>query len=155
MRMNDAVSGGALMAAAVVIVGYAQSFPARPGIAFGPGLFPTIIGCGLFIGGVLLAVQSWQAGEGSHGLPDWARSPQALGGLALLFGLIAFYVLLADQLGFLVTAFVILSAFQVWFGVRVLPALGLAALGALALYLSFSRLLAVPLPVVWLETYLW
>lgn len=153
--MNDAVSGGALMALAVVIVVYAQSFPARPGIAFGPGLFPTIIGGGLFVGGAVLAFQSWRSGEGNPGLPDWARSGRALSGLLLLFGLIAFYVLLADDLGFLTSAFVMLSAFQLWFGVRVLPALGLAALGALGLYLSFSRLLAVPLPVAWPETLLW
>lgn len=155
MRVNDALIGGILMLFAVAIMAYAQTLPSRPGVDFGPGLFPTIIGAGLFSSGALLTWQGFRRREAAVHVPAWVRSPRHVGGVALLFGLIVFYVVLADDLGFLLTAFFILAAFQSWFGVRIGAALIVAALGAVGLYVAFSRFLAVPLPVAWLETLFW
>ena len=155
MRVRDTVSGALIMLLGLAIAAYAQTIPSRPGMAFGPSLFPTIIGLALALCGAALAGQGLRRGGRMVELPGWARSPRHVAGVLLLFGLIAFYILLVDRLGFLLTAFVILAVFQSWFGVRLRTALPLAALASIAFYVAFSRLLAVPLPVTWLETLFW
>lgn len=155
MRVGDAVSGALIALLGLAIAAYAQTIPSRPGMAFGPGLFPTIIGVALGLCGAALAWQGSRRGERLVELPAWARSPRHALGVLLLFGLIGFYILLVDRLGFLLTAFVILASFQSWFGVRPRMALPIAALASIAFYVAFSRLLAVPLPVTWLETLFW
>jgi putative tricarboxylic transport membrane protein len=155
MRVNDAVSGTLLALFGLAIAAYAQTFSSRPGMAFGPGLFPTIIGILLALGGLVLAWQGWRRGGPMLEIPAWIRSPRHLLGIPVLLALLAFYILLVDRLGFLLTAFVMLAAFQAWLGVRLRTALPVAALASIGFYVAFSRLLAVPLPVTYLETLFW
>ena len=155
MRVSDAVSGALVALLGVAIAAYAQTFPSRPGMAFGPGLFPTIIGTALALSGAALVWQGLRRAGRMLELPDWARAPRQVLGLLLLFGLFAFYILLVDWLGFVLTAFVILAAFQSWFGIRLQVALPVAVLASIGLYVGFSRLLAVPLPLAYLETLFW
>lgn len=155
MRVSDAASGALIALLGALIAAYAQTFPARPGMAFGPSLFPTIIGSVLTLCGVALACQGWRRGGRMLEVPPWARSPRHLVGVLLLFALLAFYILLVDRLGFLLSAFVILAAFQIWFRIRLAVALPIAVLGAAGFYVAFSRVLAVPLPVTFLETLFW
>lgn len=155
MRVGDAVSGALVALLGALIAAYAQTFPSRPGMAFGPGLFPTIIGIFLAFCGVVLAWQGWRRGGSMLELPPWPRSPRHVLGALLLFALLVFYILLVDRLGFLLSAFVILATFQIWFKVPLKIALPIAVLATIGFYVTFSRLLAVPLPVTYLETLFW
>jgi putative tricarboxylic transport membrane protein len=148
MRVNDALAGVAVAALGLFVVLYAQTLPARPGIQFGPAFFPRLLGIGLALGGLWLIATGWpelRRGRLVH-LPDWSGSLYHVLGIPLVLGLLVFYILAADRLGFLLTAFLILSVFQLWLRVRVPVALAVAVVASLGLQQAFARLLRVPVP---------
>lgn len=148
MRVNDAVTGVLVMLLGIVVILYVQTFPARPGIQFGPAFFPRLLGIGLIAGGGWLV---WTGmGELRKGVlgerPDWTRSLYHILGIPLVLGLLVFYILLADRLGFLATAFVVLLVFQLWLKVWPPTALIVAVAASLVLQQAFAVLLRVPVP---------
>lgn len=158
MRVNDAISGLVLLVLALGIVGYATTFPSMPGQRFGPALFPTLIGTGLGIAGLVLIVSGlmrvgtvgWVDGE------DWLRSPQLLTNAAAILLALVVYILAAHRIGFIPIAFAITAGLMIKLsGGRVLSSLAMAALATFAVYYVFGRLLLVPLPGGLLRTYGW
>ncbi|MEX0758360.1 MAG: tripartite tricarboxylate transporter TctB family protein [Tistlia sp.] len=157
MRFNDTVLGLVLAALGGVVVWQAGGFPSRPGMIFGPALFPTIIGLGLVGCGLLLVARKLLAGDPTPWwvVPDWGRSLYHVAGIPVVIGLILFYLYLSRPLGFVPTMFLVLLAGMLWFRARLLPAVATAAGGAVGIFVGFSLLLRVPLPVGPLERLLW
>jgi putative tricarboxylic transport membrane protein len=117
----------------------ARDFPSIPGQTYGPALFPTVLGAGLLLCAVLVALQA----------PEPARPPASARGrvAATAVATAPILVLLAwDTLGWPLIAAGLGTALLVLAGTRPLRAL-LAGLGLAALtWVIFAMLLRVPLP---------
>lgn len=148
MKLNDAVFGLLLMILGGAVLVAVQGYPKIPGQPVGPALFPGLIAAGLCICGVLLVARGWRQRAGQHWLrwEDWVRSPRHVAALAILLAAIAFYIVAADVLGFLLTAPVILLALMLVLRVRPLTAVTVALVATLLVHFAFYKLLRVPLP---------
>lgn len=149
MRVNDLVLGLASLGLGAGVVIMASGFPSPPQQAFGPALFPTLLGAGLLTCGLTFVIQ-W-ATSGCHRKaftpPQWIGSGSAVANVAALLGAPLFYIVTVEWLGFVVSAFVCLAVLLMLFHRRIMVALVAATIVAPLLHLIFTRLLLVPLPV--------
>ena len=74
------------------------------------------------------------------------RSPRHVLAFAVLVGAILFYILVADRLGFLPTAALVLMALFLVLKVPPGRAVLIAAIAVLVVHFAFYKLLRVPLP---------
>ena len=148
MKVNDAVSGFVLMLLGAAVLFAIQGYPKIPGQPVGPALFPGLIATGLCACGALLVVKGVRERHGAPWLvwDDWVRSPRHVLGFATVVASIAFYILAADALGFLLTAAILLVALFLVLRVRPLTAVSVAIVATLLVHLAFYKLLRVPLP---------
>src|SRR5690606_19704643 len=132
MRFNDTVAGIVLLLLGGTVAWQASGFPSRPGMAFGPSLFPTIIGLGLVGCGVLLVARKLLGRDPTPWFvaPDWGNSLYHVAGIPVIAGLILFYFFVSGTLGFVPTMFMVLLAAMLWFRAGLLPSLSTAAAGA-------------------------
>ncbi len=157
MKLNDAVLGVLLLILGSVVLFIVRDYPSIPGQQVGPDLFPGLIAVGLCIGGFILLVRGWRARATVPWLQmgDWVRSPRHVLALVLLIGSVLFYILVSQQLGFLLTAVLILTTLfrvlQVPLGRSVL----IAVIAALVIHFAFYKLMRVPLPWGVLLPYAW
>jgi putative tricarboxylic transport membrane protein len=149
MRVNDSLAGLLLILLAGAVIAYTFTFPAFPGQRFGPALFPRVLATGLILCGLLLIARE-RAAAGPRrpmlAFDGWTREPGRLASFALIPAAVLFYILVAESLGFLPTAFLILAVLLLWFGVD--WGLGLAIAAALTFFIQFffGALMRVPLP---------
>ena len=156
MRLSDTLSGLLLVLFGLAVVLYARTFPGAAGHGVGPAFFPMVIGVGIALCGAVLG-WSGRKERDAAGLEfeAWARHPRlALNGALVIGGLI-FYAVAVETIGFFVTAFAILVALFLAFGVRWRWIVPLAAMVTLGLHVAFYSLLRVPLPWGWLEGIAW
>jgi putative tricarboxylic transport membrane protein len=148
MKLNDAVFGLLLVILGGAVIAAVQGYPKIPGQPVGPALFPGLIAAGLCVAGVLLIVKGLRERGTQPWLvwDDWIRSPRHVVALAVLLASIVFYIAVADQLGFLLTATLILVANFLVLRVRPVLALTVAVIAALLVHFAFYKLLRVPLP---------
>ena len=150
MRVNDAVSGAALVLFALAMIWYTRTFPEMPGQHYGPALFPMLIGIGLLLTGVVLIVRGLTRlrTEPMFSGGAWLRSgPHLINFLAIVGGLLL-YILVSDRLGFIPTALLLLFGWLLLFrGGRPISSLVIALGVTLAVDYLFSDLLLVPLPL--------
>lgn len=148
MKINDAIFGALLLVLGLTVLVHVQSFPKIPGQNVGPGLFPGLVASVLIACSVSLIVTSLRSR--SHVawfefLP-WVRSPRHAGAfLAIVASTIA-YIALADTVGFLIIAPLMLFVMFIAFGVRAITSVVVAIAGALLIWYAFYKLLRVPLP---------
>ncbi len=153
MRFNDALTGAIILAFAVAIVAIAQTFPPVPGEAFGPNLFPSLIGIGLGLCAIILIV----GGIRRRHVPPlaqfdpWVRDRQSLITVALVPLGVVFYVLAVEHLGFILCSFIILVTLLYRLRRRALSSLIIAAAATGIIQGIFGNLLLVPLPLGLLE----
>lgn len=126
----------------------ARELPEMAYFRYGPGFFPGLIGGLLVLVGGLLALRDVGSlrREPLVRLAPWARSGRhRLDALAVIGAIVA-YALLADRLGFLPTAFLLLFllVWRLWR--RPVAALTVALAATLATHQLFVELLLVPLP---------
>jgi putative tricarboxylic transport membrane protein len=155
VKVNDAVVGAALIALAVVILVHIQNYPLIPGQKYGPALFPGLIAVGFLGTGVLLVVRGVKQGLPLFVLGEWMRSPTLMTNFLAVCGVLVFYILTADALGFLLAGSVSLGCLFLKFGVRPLRAVAVAIAATLIIHLLFYKLLRVPLPWGVLEGVAW
>ena len=148
MKLNDAVFGLILLALGLAVLWIVQSFPKIPGQQVGPALFPGLIATGLCLAGLILLVRGWRERARVPWLTmeGWVRSPRHLLGFVLLVGSLVFYMFFSQQLGFIPTSVIILTALFLVLRVRTGPALMYALLATLLIHYAFYKLLRVPLP---------
>ena len=147
MHLSDRVTGAVLagLGAAGAIVG--SRLPGVPGQDVGPSAFPLVIGSGLIICGVLIALgigRSFEVPEEEAAGPG----PWRLGGLRALIppALLTFYVYASEPLGFLLTGAIMVFVAALALGARPRLAVPLAIVAPLLVHLAFYKLLRVPLP---------
>jgi putative tricarboxylic transport membrane protein len=148
MRINDAIIGAILAVLGAVVLVHVQGFPTIPGQQYGPGLFPGTIAAGFLVCGVLLIVSGLRNRAGASWIEfgAWMRSPPHLWAAALVIGGVFAYIVLADVVGFLLLAPILLVVWFVALGVRWTTAIVAAVLTTLVIWYAFYKLLRVPLP---------
>jgi len=145
------VLGLFFVALAAAIFAYAGTFPSFPGQKYGPSLFPRILGVGIAIFGAAILWRGWRRlrADGMQRVVDF--NPEfGQGGRLVSFllvpGGIVFYLLLAERLGFIPTAFLLMAGLFLWFRVRPALALALAFAVTGAMQWFFGTMMRVPLP---------
>jgi putative tricarboxylic transport membrane protein len=157
MHLSDRVTGSFLVGLGAIAAYGGSRLPPVPGQQVGPNVFPMVIGIGLAVCGVMIALrvghtfeEEAEADLGSlEGLPhEEAKKPHGLRGLLVLLppALLLFYVFAVERLGLIVTAAAIVLISALAFGARLRLALPLAALAPFGVHLVFYKLLRVPLP---------
>ena len=128
--------------------------PPVPGQPVGPNVFPLVIGTGLALCGLAIAFGIGHSFEEEEEIVPFeaGKAPTPRGklyGLRALLppALLLFYVAVADRLGFILTAALIVYVTATALGARLKLSLPLALLAPIAIHLIFSKLLRVPLPI--------
>ncbi|MBL8587328.1 MAG: tripartite tricarboxylate transporter TctB family protein [Methylobacteriaceae bacterium] len=149
MRFDDRLAALLFLALGATLIAATLNFPAFPGQKYGPALFPRILGAGLIVCALALFVRAQRAAASGAPLlriDPALKDPRRIGGLLLVVGANVFYLLAAERLGFIPTAFLLLLALMAWFGVRPLTNLAVALVMTAAVHWFFGTLMRVPLP---------
>lgn len=149
MRFDDRIIAIVFIALGAMLIALTLNFPAFPGQRYGPSLFPRILGAGLIVSAALLFLRAQRAASPRDvflRLDPALKDPRRLGGLLLVLGAIVFYLLAAERLGFVPTAFLLLVALMAWFGVKPLTNILVAAAMTGVVHWFFASLMRVPLP---------
>ena len=148
MKINDAIIGAILAVLGAVVLVHVQGFPKIPGQQYGPGLFPGTIAGGLLACGVLLIISGirHRAGDPWVEAGAWMRSPHHLRAVAAIVAGIVAYIVLADLVGFLILAPILLFVWFIALGVRWTTAVVAAVITTFLIWYAFYKLLRVPLP---------
>ena len=148
MKVSDILTGILFIIAGGYVVFEAQGFPAISGQPYGSTFFPTLIGIGMVLGGLFLAITSAVKKKVRPLIivPQWLKSVRGAGSFILIFATLGFYMIFVDRLGFCVTAFFMILVIQKWMGAKLLPALAISLIATAIFYTVFSVLLRVPLP---------
>lgn len=157
MRVTDLTLGMLTLLGGVAIYLSAMGFQAIPGQAYGAGTMPRAIALATTLLGLFIIAKAVIAGERLPGLnrAEWTRSGAAVVRMAAVLLLIVLYIVVSPLLGFLPTAFGVMTAAMLILGVRLWIALVVAAVAAVAIQQSFGKLLLVPLPRSALLSFLW
>ncbi|WP_422073418.1 tripartite tricarboxylate transporter TctB family protein [Tranquillimonas rosea] len=139
---RDLVTGSALCALGAAMAIVARGFPTVGGMAYGPGLFPTIVAVGLVASGLGIAAEGLAAGRNR---PD-EDGGRRLGPLVGILAVIAFFALALDPLGFHIAAAISLLCSVRLFGGGMVAGTALALVGPVVLQAVFYSVLRVPLP---------
>ena len=154
MRLPDRVTGLFLVGLGAAAAYGGWQLPPVPGQPVGPNVFPLVIGSGLALCGLAIAFGIGRSFEEEEEIVPYeggeAPAPRGkLYGLRALLppALLLFYVAVADQVGFILTAAIIVFVTATALGARWRLALPLTVLAPIAIHLIFSKLLRVPLPI--------
>lgn len=148
MKINDAIFGAVFVLLGLVVIVHVRSFPMIPGQQVGPALFPGLIAAGFVGCGFMLIVSGIRkrATEPWYETAEWMRSGHHFVALFAIVGGVAAYVWLANAIGFLIVAPILLWIWFVTLRVRPWPAMVVAVIATLAIWYAFYKLLRVPLP---------
>jgi putative tricarboxylic transport membrane protein len=157
MRLNDAVFGVLLIVFAIAEIAYTRTFPSLHGQAYGPDLFPILIGVGFLITGAVLTLRglAQRAGHTLLEVGAWAADRRNVVNFALVLLALLFYIAASDWLGFILTAFIIMLVLLKSFGSGWVAAVVIATLTTLCIHTLFARVLLVPLPWGLLQPVAW
>lgn len=149
MRLSERLTGPGLVLFGGTVIAASTQLPSVPGVRFGADLMPEIAGGALVLFGALLAWSAWSR-PSSEPLVDagewnvsWRKRLTALwtvGGLVVA-------TLLFQPLGFPLVALIFMVVLMALMGARPLTIAIVAPLFVLALFLGFSRVMMVELPV--------
>ena len=159
MRLPDPVTGLFVFTLGAVAAYAGSRLPPVPGQQVGPNVFPLVIGVGLCLCGLMIALRVGRSFEeeaqtelAAHSdLPSEGEVLSAHGPLYKLRvlippALLVFYAAASETLGFFVTGALMILAAALVFGARMRLALPIALIVPAAVHLVFYKLLRVPLP---------
>lgn len=148
MKINDAIFGAVFALLGAVILVHVQSFPNIPGQQYGAAIFPGLIAAGFVVCGVLLVAGGlrMRGDEPWFAAGAWMRSSRHVVAALAVVGGVAAYIALADRVGFLIIAPVLLVLWFRVLGVRWGASMLSAAVATLVIWYAFYKLLRVPLP---------
>jgi len=150
VRINDAILGLIIIVGSILVILEARSYPALPGVAYGPDFFPTVIAGAMILGGIILVFKGIGnlKQTGWYSLDAWARKGSSYISLGLIFGSLIFYILLSERLGYIITSATILMVLLGWTrGRKHLASTALISLVfSFAVFFLFSTLMRIPLP---------
>jgi putative tricarboxylic transport membrane protein len=176
MKSNDVPIGAGLLVLALLVLWHVSYFPPAPGQPYNAALFPGIAAVGLAAAAIALIVsgvrkrnsdrsasaetaaaaelEALARKEDVEVLPT-AEVPSRLLAILITTGSIAFYLLVANWLGFIITGALILAVLMWSYGVSFKLLLPVSIIGALVIHLAFYKLLSVPLPWGILQPFAW
>lgn len=148
MRFNNVIPGGLLVLFALAEIAYANTFPRLHGQNYGPDLFPTLIGIGLFVCGAILMFQgiSQRAQVPMVEIGDWAQDRNNIANIAILLACMVFYILGSGSLGFIPTSLLIMIILLKRLGSNWRTSIVIAIITTFVIHTLFAKLLLVPLP---------
>ena len=156
MKVSDIILGP-LVAAIGLIALYAASLQPKPffGSAYGGGLFPSIVGMGLILGGALLTLSAWRArdGEALFKIGTWINSPRHVTNVVAVLGSLVFYIATSNWLGFIISGFITLLVPLVQFTRAPVMSIIVSVITIAVVKFGFQDILRVPLPWGILEPY--
>jgi putative tricarboxylic transport membrane protein len=157
MKIHDALFGFIFLALGALVLFAIRGFPNIPGQPVGPALFPGLIAVGLCITGSLMVIKGLRSREQTawFAWEDWVQSPRHIVALCVLLACVVFYIVAANQLGFLPTAFVMLVALFKALKVQWRRALLVALIATFVVHFAFYKMLRVPLPWGILTPWAW
>ncbi len=154
MRLPDRVTGLFLVGLGAASAYGGWQLPPVPGQPVGPNVFPLVIGTGLALCGLAIAFGIGHSFEEEEEIIPFeggeAPAPRGkLYGLRALLppALLLFYVLVADRVGFILTAGIIVFVTSTALGAKWKLALPITIFAPIFIHLIFSKLLRVPLPI--------
>lgn len=156
MKVSDIIMGPIIGGIGLITL-IAASMQPKPffGSGYGGGLFPSIVGSSLIVAGLLLTLGGWRD-RGAQPLlvmGSWVHSPRHIANACMVLGVIAFYVLFSDALGFILAGFVVVFATLLQFTRAPVPSLVVAVVTTLVAKFAFQDMLLVPLPWGILQPY--
>ena len=157
MRFNDAVFGVVLILFALAEIAYTRTFPSLHGQAYGPDLFPVVIGVGMMACGMILlatGIASWMSVP-LLAVGEWASDRRQVTTFVLVILALLFYILASDWLGFVPVSLIILTTLLMRFGVGPGRSFLAAVIATLVIQALFARFLLVPLPWGLLQPVAW
>jgi putative tricarboxylic transport membrane protein len=112
MKIHDAFFGFFFLALGALVLFAIRGYPNIPGQPVGPALFPGLIAIGLCITGTLMVIKGLRNREPTawFAWEDWIDSPRHVVALCVLLACVVFYIVAANELGFLPTGFLMLVA---------------------------------------------
>jgi putative tricarboxylic transport membrane protein len=162
MKVSDRTSGALLLALGAITCWGAYQLAPVPGQQIGPGVFPTVIGIGLMLCGLLILggvgrsfeeeerIVASETGELAEATADGLGRASATGTGAwkavLPPAMLFFYYVASERLGFWPTATLMVLVLARAQGARWRGSLLLALLAPPLVHLVFYKLLRVPLP---------
>ena len=146
MKINDAITGVALMVLGIGILWHIQGFPEMPGQKYGPAWFPGIAAAGLALCGLGLVYQGVRSRVPWIALDAWTRRRRPVAGFLAIIAGLAFYVVASNPLGFHVTSVLLLVAWLRSLGARWPIARVVAIAAPIVIHLAFYKVLRIPLP---------
>jgi len=148
MKFNDAVFGAVLLVLGIAVLVHVPSFPPIPGQKYGPGIFPGLVATGLVVCALMLIVSGLKrrATEPWFETGAWTGSRRHILAFVVTIAGTMAYVLLADKVGFLIVAPILLFVLFISYGVRRNVAIVTAIVVTLVIHFAFYKLLRVPLP---------
>lgn len=157
MRLNNIIPGIVLILFALAEIAYARTFPRLHGQEYGPDLFPTLIGIGLLVCGIILIAQGigQRATVPLIAIGDWAQDRRNVANVFILLGSMVFYIVASTGVGFIPTSLLILTTLLIRFGSTWSTSLIVAVVTTFVIHTVFSKFLLVPLPWGILQPVAW
>ncbi len=163
MRVNDAISGAVLVIFAAAEIAYTRTFPSLHGQSYGPDLFPSLIGIGLAICGVLLIIRGLLARRdtASANSMKWidtsniADSKHAKTNALLIIVFLFLYIFFSDVIGFIPLSFCTIAFLLYRLGSSIVASVIIAVAATAVIQLLFAKILLVPLPAGLLQGLVW
>ncbi|MCJ7795160.1 MAG: tripartite tricarboxylate transporter TctB family protein [Thermoleophilia bacterium] len=160
MRVNDAITGLALIVFAVAVFYFSQGAPTIRNSVYGAALFPRLIAGLMGVSGFYMvakeALVRLRGGKGSplFSVPDWARSRWHVANFILVIASLVIYILFSDIIGFDLIGTIILFALFASLRKGHLGSSFVSALVATCIiHYVFGHFLRVPLPWGIFENY--
>lgn len=152
MKVNDLVTGVALVLLAVAVFFLSQGAPSIRNSVYGASFFPRLVAVLLGICGLCLAAKEVgpllaRQGGSLFVVPAWARSRWHLTNFLLVIVSLGVYILLSDLVGFdLVGTAILFALLASLRRGHLLSSLLVALVSTLAIHYVFGHFLRVPLP---------
>jgi putative tricarboxylic transport membrane protein len=147
MGRKDYIGGGIFMALGVFIWAMTFQFPVLDDGHPGPSLFPRVLGTLFIFFGSLVVLSGWRAARAKATAPPEEKMPMNYFNPLLVIILIAAFIALAPKLGFIVTGAAVLFLLMMKLRVSLLKRSIVSVALVCFVYLIFSKLLRVPLPI--------
>ncbi|WP_185827594.1 tripartite tricarboxylate transporter TctB family protein [Halomonas nitroreducens] len=152
MLLNPLLLGGLMALTGAITAWTSRNFPTMPGQDYGAGTFPMLIGIMLAVLGTLLALRGMRQREPLFAWHGAVSASRVWLCLAAVCASVAIYALVTPILGFAIVVPVIIALLIAWLSQgRWLLAVMTALISSLLVWLIFSELLHVPLPLGVLE----
>jgi putative tricarboxylic transport membrane protein len=146
MGKNDYIGGGLFMALGVFLWSMTLQFPVLDDAHPGPSLFPRVLGTLFILFGAMVVYSGWRSKEIKTN-PEEGQIPLNYFNPILVIILIGVFIALANKLGFIITGVAILFTLMKKLRVSLLKSSIVSIALVCFVYIIFSKLLRVPLPM--------